>query len=563
MRYWPRVPDIDLRCTQPDCFFGQKKLAQYVMKANANTNGPNRSTFLKAVDCLRITDGATLHDHPDRYARRIFGAWSGLLGILVQTYFVVFNTVTRGLYPEDVYDMFSVVLLLVALMLLCMFGKEKAAFRLGIATSMFVATYTVALNSAHQESALLLFFVVPASLFFLLGFKESLLWLAVLLPGFTVFCVTPEQFGAPPIPASVVLRLLSSLYVFSGYAALVQYLGERSLFELHQANDALQNATIELKQIGGLVPVCSYCRKILDEKGYWRQLEAFLKQNTNACISSGLCEKCAAQLGQTGESEAFTVPKSLQSLFQWKSTLDNMRRQFVVYAGLVGSALIWGFIIRDFSHGEPMKAWMQIIVSVLLMITVGYQLRTSHSRLTSVMLLTALFFLLVQPFFLTAPEVSEMFWFYLYPLVAAFLLGRRLALLTILALFTFSLGVMFFPHRFMLRDVSAFTRMFFLLTFVLVAVLSINMERMRALYNRILMERLTKLAQTFDSIRTIKGLVPVCRNCKSIRTDEGFWTSFDSYFRVHTDVVFSHGICEACLKREAPEVYEEMIAEKP
>lgn len=54
----------------------------------------------------------------------------------------------------------------------------------------------------------------------------------------------------------------------------------------------LQNALIEVKTLSGLIPICSHCKKIRDDKGYWTQLEAYLYEHSNAKLSHGICPDC-------------------------------------------------------------------------------------------------------------------------------------------------------------------------------------------------------------------------------------------------------------------------------
>jgi PAS domain S-box-containing protein len=53
-------------------------------------------------------------------------------------------------------------------------------------------------------------------------------------------------------------------------------------------------------------------------------------------------------------------------------------------------------------------------------------------------------------------------------------------------------------------------------------------------------------------IRTLKGIVPICANCKKIRDDHGFWTQVEVYIRDHTEAEFSHGICPDCMDELYP-----------
>ena len=55
----------------------------------------------------------------------------------------------------------------------------------------------------------------------------------------------------------------------------------------------LQNALSEIKTLKGILPICSYCKKIRNDKGYWDQIEAYIKNHTEAEFSHGICQDCA------------------------------------------------------------------------------------------------------------------------------------------------------------------------------------------------------------------------------------------------------------------------------
>ena len=55
----------------------------------------------------------------------------------------------------------------------------------------------------------------------------------------------------------------------------------------------LQNALLEVKTLNGLLPICSHCKKIRDDKGYWNQLEAYIHEHSEARFSHGICQECA------------------------------------------------------------------------------------------------------------------------------------------------------------------------------------------------------------------------------------------------------------------------------
>lgn len=63
--------------------------------------------------------------------------------------------------------------------------------------------------------------------------------------------------------------------------------------ELRRLNKELEQALSEIKQLKGILPICSYCKKIRDDKGYWEQLEAYITKHSEALFSHGMCPACA------------------------------------------------------------------------------------------------------------------------------------------------------------------------------------------------------------------------------------------------------------------------------
>ncbi len=58
----------------------------------------------------------------------------------------------------------------------------------------------------------------------------------------------------------------------------------------------LQKALEEIKTLRGIVPICSSCKKIRNDKGYWEQVEAYVSKHTEAKFSHGICPDCMNKL---------------------------------------------------------------------------------------------------------------------------------------------------------------------------------------------------------------------------------------------------------------------------
>ena len=55
----------------------------------------------------------------------------------------------------------------------------------------------------------------------------------------------------------------------------------------------LKKALSEVKTLSGLIPICSHCKKIRDDKGYWTQIESYIHEHSEADFSHGICQECA------------------------------------------------------------------------------------------------------------------------------------------------------------------------------------------------------------------------------------------------------------------------------
>ncbi len=62
--------------------------------------------------------------------------------------------------------------------------------------------------------------------------------------------------------------------------------------KLYRTLKELQNALKDIKTLSGLIPICSSCKKIRDDKGYWKQVEAFIQERFDTKFSHGLCPEC-------------------------------------------------------------------------------------------------------------------------------------------------------------------------------------------------------------------------------------------------------------------------------
>jgi len=66
--------------------------------------------------------------------------------------------------------------------------------------------------------------------------------------------------------------------------------------EIESKNKELEKALEEIKTLRGILPICSVCKKIRDDKGYWNQIEKYISDHSDAEFSHGICPECAKKL---------------------------------------------------------------------------------------------------------------------------------------------------------------------------------------------------------------------------------------------------------------------------
>jgi len=60
--------------------------------------------------------------------------------------------------------------------------------------------------------------------------------------------------------------------------------------------DRLHTEMASVKILKGLLPICSACKNIRDDKGYWNQLEVYIREHSEAEFTHGLCPDCMRKL---------------------------------------------------------------------------------------------------------------------------------------------------------------------------------------------------------------------------------------------------------------------------
>jgi len=139
-------------------------------------------------------------------------------------------------------------------------------------------------------------------------FKPDLVLLDVMMPGMDGF-ETCSRIKKNPITADLPVIFMTALDSvedkMAGFAAGgVDYITKpfqqvevlarvNTHITLRRQYVELQRALEEVKKLSGILPICSFCKKIRNDKGYWEQVEQYIAEHSEALFSHGVCESCA------------------------------------------------------------------------------------------------------------------------------------------------------------------------------------------------------------------------------------------------------------------------------
>ncbi len=77
--------------------------------------------------------------------------------------------------------------------------------------------------------------------------------------------------------------------------AYIGYLVERVSRENFIVSAKLRDSLSEVRTLSGLLPICAHCKRIRDDKGYWNQIDAYIRDHSEATLSHGICPSCVKE----------------------------------------------------------------------------------------------------------------------------------------------------------------------------------------------------------------------------------------------------------------------------
>jgi hypothetical protein len=123
---------------------------------------------------------------------------------------------------------------------------------------------------------------------------RSVLLLTVAITTGVVLIVTTlsysisSYFDRPNILFGTLTGFFISLFV----TPLISYSLVKSFKKSLKSETELRKALAKVETLSGLIPICSVCKDVRDDSGYWKKIEEYLHTNTDAQLSHGICPSC-------------------------------------------------------------------------------------------------------------------------------------------------------------------------------------------------------------------------------------------------------------------------------
>ena len=182
------------------------------------------------------------------------------------------------------------------------FEADLLVLRLGMILLSVIFLYNVSIGSGNGTAVYWLF-SFPLVFVFFLGKKEGGVASAIFFCVLCILLINPFSLKIYSYGVGMSLRFLASLLLVTlmayGLEASREKFGQLLIDENNKLlveKQQLEQALKQIRTLSGLIPICSNCKKIRDDKGYWQQVETYIRDHSEADFSHGICPDCLKKL---------------------------------------------------------------------------------------------------------------------------------------------------------------------------------------------------------------------------------------------------------------------------
>lgn len=230
--------------------------------------------------------------------RRKFLIFVSSLGFVTLLIFTFFDY-QEGNRNEIVLNIIMCTVILLGVLCVFKYHLDRIAYCIGFNLINLTLLYDVSIG-AGGGGGLFWLPVMPLFLFYFLERIEAIVSTILFFCGAVILLTIPSFLGTFYYEPNVGVRYILSLFFINTFAYGLET--SRSLFNRHlkQANEELKShkadleaALSEVKTLTGLLPICSNCKKVRDDTGYWNQIETYIKQHSEAEFTHSMCPECS------------------------------------------------------------------------------------------------------------------------------------------------------------------------------------------------------------------------------------------------------------------------------
>ncbi len=237
----------------------------------------------------------------DKKRKRFLFVLCSSVTILAIVVLAIYNVMNHGM-REIKISIVLVSIIVTAYIALKKFDADILIYRICLFLLCLSLFYSVP-NGAGQGTSLYWIYILPLLFFFFFGKREGLIWFMVFASCLFFVILTPSVFGWYSYGYPTVLRFIVTLGIVTMVGYGLESSRDRSHTLLVEKNKALlqekqllEQAMSEIKTLSGFIPICSNCKKIRNDDGYWEQLESYIKDHSGADFSHSICPDCIVKL---------------------------------------------------------------------------------------------------------------------------------------------------------------------------------------------------------------------------------------------------------------------------
>ena len=216
----------------------------------------------------------------DDTRRKVFLSMNFIFIVLLSGY-GIYNTIIANT-RISIFEISVAVFLIITTYLFI----KKIAIVIPVAFSMasfYIMAVYLFISGGASGTGIFWLFVIPVIFFFFLGIKYgTALFLFQYISIIILFFLSKAGYIEIYYNDKTVLFFL----IVSIAESIIVFVHERILDNYHS----------QIKTMSGLLPICANCKKIRDDSGYWKQVEVYIQEHSEADFTHSICPDCVKKL---------------------------------------------------------------------------------------------------------------------------------------------------------------------------------------------------------------------------------------------------------------------------